>query len=996
MEASRFLGITQELLYAYVRSPAKRVTGQTRRLAHVHEAGQNKFRRSDLEDFDNYLKEPWINEGAARPDVPKFIEEYLKVESSGQCANCGRGNNLKTAHIVEWAVSRSHHHHNLIRLCSDCHDQFDTKPHPLITRDQIVAAKQRLVEQVCARLIDTPFLRQPSVHRMPNPAYPFIGREDEITAVVEALRAKRSVAIQGVGGIGKTQVLLHALSQGADTRPVYWIGVEGYRSVSEIEGAVFGALAGSTSPIATTSLVDALAQAEVRVVFDGVEQLSPTDMDDLDDFFQGLITMTTAPQFIFTSQVEMTAISLEQRITLKGLDAEDGLFLLESIGTDAGPVVPGADEHLLWLRDFCDGHPLSLFVVIGLLRHFKAAAVVADQIRQSGSSVLQHPTRRKQTTSTSLGTCLRVSYQTLTPEQKRMLWIVAQCPAGCAVGQMEIIGREALSDVEGDIAALRRWHLLNLEIDFFDQRRLFVLSPVAAFIIPEWEAEDPQVSEVLYRDIVENLTIHAGIITHHRIQSGDAQLGLLRFEQEAHNFLHALHLAVTRADRDGTFNRWAGLLASTFMVFCFVRGHFALGIEIMKVGANAWTREGSVASACDLLLHMLMLAHRSYNIQVMRSAASELITLAQKTQEPRPLACVELAMGELATVECHWEIAARHFEAAEHYWEQDISSTDDPLKPMVGDSGENLFLGPDHSAQEMLGLTLKARGFVHERQGQPAEALSCYERALLISRETGDQINEPAILHSIGNCAADLGQYERAQEAYVSAAIQFGSLAVTDYLSNSLSELGHLLVSHHPQKPVDELVSAELLAEGLIDVSKQVADLFLQTAGFGPWEDPLRASALMDCCRKAFGMFALASFLTHNGLLREWAEQLRENVLVPLSPAPGDRFMLDQFPLMLLDVTLALAGAISGVKQPNGVGQEPELSEIQHYAYLCYCFTEWGWTAFRPFDWLSTYLHNHRQMSVVPAFELLDSIRVFVENGETFSCEDPTVSGPDA
>lgn len=43
------------------------------------------------------------------------------------CARYGDGSPLSDAHITEWEVSRSNHHHNLLRLCNNCHGLYDNK-----------------------------------------------------------------------------------------------------------------------------------------------------------------------------------------------------------------------------------------------------------------------------------------------------------------------------------------------------------------------------------------------------------------------------------------------------------------------------------------------------------------------------------------------------------------------------------------------------------------------------------------------------------------------------------------------------------------------------------------------------------------------------------------------------------------------------------------------------------------------------------------------------
>jgi len=119
-EAAIYLGITKELLFSFVK---KGYNG--RKLTVNSNISNNFFDIKDLQNWNLFLHEPLINQGEKKPDIPLSIREYLKVESKGKCGRCGSGHRLDNAHINPWAESFSHHPHNLIRLCTDCHTKYD-------------------------------------------------------------------------------------------------------------------------------------------------------------------------------------------------------------------------------------------------------------------------------------------------------------------------------------------------------------------------------------------------------------------------------------------------------------------------------------------------------------------------------------------------------------------------------------------------------------------------------------------------------------------------------------------------------------------------------------------------------------------------------------------------------------------------------------------------------------------------------------------------------
>jgi hypothetical protein len=131
LEAAYHLGITSELLFQYTKRGFTKASG-IRTLAAVDSAGQTRFARSELDAFDALLASPWPSEAVNRPTIPKAILDHLRAESLNQCARCGSGIGVDTAHIRSWAESRSHHHANLLRLCSSCHREHDAQ-HSLST-----------------------------------------------------------------------------------------------------------------------------------------------------------------------------------------------------------------------------------------------------------------------------------------------------------------------------------------------------------------------------------------------------------------------------------------------------------------------------------------------------------------------------------------------------------------------------------------------------------------------------------------------------------------------------------------------------------------------------------------------------------------------------------------------------------------------------------------------------------------------------------------------
>jgi 5-methylcytosine-specific restriction endonuclease McrA len=534
--AAAMLGITPELLFAYTIYAPKRARGDARRLLYVNDPSHSGFRRADLEAFNQYLWDAWSDDPKKRPDLPTYVADYLKVECGGQCARCGKGFKLANAHIVPWADSLSYHHHNLIRLCSACHDEYDATH--LIARAEMQSLKERLIARLRSRLTAPPQIGVSA--RAPTPLLRFVGRDHELGDLVELLQTRRTISLEGPGGIGKTQLLIHALQRLPEEQRVLWIDIQAFKSVSDIKLAVEAGLETGGTAVQGRLLREVLADLDITLVFDGVEDLT-TAGDEMLDFFQSLITHTRRPRIVFTSQIELHGVDIAETFTVGPLEREAGMSVLRSNQT--GQSADHSDNDMDWLAEFCEGHPLALTLVRGLLDYFKSAVTVKRRVCEHGAAALAAPTRQRHTPSTSLRACLLVSYQALSLEQRSCLFLVSHSPAGCVDQHLARDQEYPIGRVEEDIAALLRWHLVDSE-DWAGHVRLYILSPIRAFVLNEWNSVATPVKEKLRLHLTMSHTMQAMVLCDRHIQKADARYGVFRFDQEFPNLLYTFRHAV--------------------------------------------------------------------------------------------------------------------------------------------------------------------------------------------------------------------------------------------------------------------------------------------------------------------------------------------------------------------------------------------------------------------------------------------------------------------
>ena len=237
LAAAHHLGITTELLFQFTKQSFDNTSGM-RSLQTIECDGQTRFSKHELDALDTLLAGPWSSSAESRPHIPKAILDHLPAESQNQCARCGSGVGVDTAHIRSWTESRSHHHHNLIRLCSGCHREHDAQ-HSLPT-DELKAIKERLIARTRASLMDRMHSSTQNL-RPPRASHGFVGRESELSTLIDALRSGRSTMISGAGGIGKSELLVQALSCCQTGRTVFWCDIDQYRAITDLFSSPCGA-----------------------------------------------------------------------------------------------------------------------------------------------------------------------------------------------------------------------------------------------------------------------------------------------------------------------------------------------------------------------------------------------------------------------------------------------------------------------------------------------------------------------------------------------------------------------------------------------------------------------------------------------------------------------------------------------------------------------------------------------------------------------------------
>ena len=957
LAAAHHLGITTELLFQFTKRSFGRASG-LRSLRTVECDGQTRFSMHELDAFDALLSGPWSSSPENRPNIPKAILDHLRAESQNQCARCASGIGVDTAHVRSWAESRSHHHHNLIRLCTGCHREHDAQ-HSLPT-DELRAIKERLIAQTRARLTDR-MHPPPQRLRPPRASRNFVGRESELATLIDALQSGRSAMISGAGGIGKSELLVQALSRCETGRTVFWCHIEQYRTVSDTISALRTAIGTEGIACSEAALPSRLDAIQACVVFDGIEQGSLDDLDNFEDAVSALFDATSNTQFISTTQIYLHRLPAETRLKLSGLDEPASRSLLYQ--SNGGGVAAGQGDIDPLLK-FCDGHALTLRLAGALTEHYGSATGALNAIHQHGVQSVSLPGRRRQSRQTSLELCLETAYAAFPEGSRQLLWALAQAPAGILTHYIERQWLE-LDNIAESLASLRRWHFIDV-IPIDDQHsRTRLLAPIRQFAVERGRREEPESFERIISRMVHGFGMMVAVFELKYDAPEDTPYVLQRYGDELPNLLYVLELAKERQN-DGELVTTAVSIVRSLMRYFFVLRLPEQGSRVIHEAAELALRTSRLEDASGLAMQFMSLAQRAGDEGLIAAGVNIAGRIEAMTKDPELLADVAMCRAIAARETTDFPAAERHARHAFEGYRARLLA----LKGVTDTDGSLDFTreGLHNDLSSALGIL----GFALLSQGRYPDAAKVYRHSLQHVRGASIAVNRGQTLHQIGNCESHLGNYQAAAELYVEAAWIFHFVGMEEYLSNALGELGYALLDVDLPELLAKL-DGDILDHGLVDLvtdTKRAFDL----------ARPLDHQRCIGIIRKLFGTVILLSLGGYGSKLAEFCVELGNETVMVIGNqvGAGTRDREELFPLMMVDTALRVGVLVAQGEfefEKDGDISNETVGEILRLVCNAH---DWTQNIMRMVDWLSVYLTRRWRVQGAD----VERLRAFVKNFE--------------
>lgn len=759
----------------------------------------------------------------------------------------------------------------------------------------------------------------------------------------EFLANERVVLVEGIGGIGKTQLVLETL-QDFQEKPLVWVDVESYRNLRDLKLALLtSVIQENRESMASTSIFDLLNKRPLLIILDGLDRIQSYDSDNTIDFLNELVTLTSEPTFVITSQIELRLNCRFSKIVVPALSESESREVLR-IGCENHHNICALEDDIKWLISFAQGHTLCLHIIVGLLRYYKNSEYVVEQIRLAGSEALKDPTRETQNRSTSLNACLTAAYECLSHEQKRLLQYVSNFPAGC----MEHRVRNWQSNEYAlNVAELQRLFFIEIRHDeILGINRLFLLNPVKQFIRQQWKKQAYREAAEIQLEVAKSVMMEVSFLDYKYFETStevrDLQYGLIRVSLEFSNFIQALRYAEWLAERresaekntDECLDIIAGI---TFALskYLFISGLLKEGIYIIEPGIIALERLKrfrEAATQCVMVANMRARIH-DYAGEV--ETTERLVSLSNRTSDPRIIALAALALGGINQRARRLSEAAEYFRTAIDYFRKPAADDDD-----VDD--ERYYTG-------MFGMSLKCLGEIYEAWNKPQDALQYHLEALECVKSIGDHTNLGSIYHQLGNCYAELGQTDKSVWAYRQALTSFLQVGYSQFISNAMGEMGKVVADAKIfDAEMDKFLTGEVVSAGLNDIAADV-NLLISTPQRTIEDDVMMLS-------KLFGIVKLISFSSNARMLHEWAQEFETDIVKPVLLKGSEQNNLQQeLFIECLSLTINLAKLIGELSVSDEGYSQRYVNRLRRHCELMSTV----WRSSRSNEWLAALLRYH-------------------------------------
>lgn len=663
-------------------------------------------------------------------------------------------------------------------------------------------------------------------HNLPAQASRFVGRADELAALIEAFSSARAVTLTGTGGAGKTRLALELAAnlRDADGIDVWLVELAGLETPDLLPEAIADVLgiehSGGHAPL--IAIREAIGERELLLVLDNCEHL----VDRAAEVASELLSQAPGLRVLATSR-EPLNIDGEQLwpvaplpvpprdawsdVTVGERYASVALFVDRAHSAD--PSFALREENRATVCELCarlDGLPLAIELAAARVRSLPPERILARIAQRF--TVLGRGRRGADARQRTLWAAIEWSYALLEPSEQRLLqrlsvfrdgWTLAAAEQVCEDSQDTAgVGPDLLADLS---SLVDKSLVLSKPMVGDDEQRFDLLESIRAFAgIKLLEAGEHNVlghAHLCWCDEMARSGASA-------LRGREQEAWLSRLAREAENFRHALEWALESVEDAPMGLR----LATSLTSFWRLRGRPSEGRLWLQRFLSTEVGRMTGAERAAALDGLGSLAFQQGDYAAARSYHEESLEIHRQQGDLASVAESLRHLGNVADESGAYQEAESRYEDALQIW-----------RDLEGSWG--------------IAATLNNLGLVHLRTGELQAAQRYLEESLVRFEELGTDWAMGVTQSNLGDVALAKGNGHEARERMAA------SLAVARRLDDQEGMAYALTGMAHAECLLDNLIAARrLLGESLVALERmgsqagkaewlEVAALYLQAEG---------------------------------------------------------------------------------------------------------------------------------------------------------------------
>jgi predicted ATPase/DNA-binding SARP family transcriptional activator/DNA-binding CsgD family transcriptional regulator len=709
---------------------------------------------------------------------------------------------------------------------------------------------------------------------LPIPPTEFIGREQELSAIIRLLSSGRVLTLTGAGGCGKTRLALQAA---ATVHRAYADGVRLVELASVADGALVARTAATALGIQTTddrspleSLVDALQPKQMLVILDNCEHLRGACAAVVERLARDcprlrLVATSREPLGAAGETIwQVPPMALPAAGELSPLDdllQYDAVRLFVERAQARRASFNPAQQHAAPVAHICrklDGIPLAIELAAARV-NILSAQEIADRL-DDALALLVHPDQPAPAHHWTLHAAIDWSHDLLSEPERLLFRRLAIFAGGWTPEAAESVCREdglearsvldLLSQLVDKSLVVAQEHDGRMRFRMLDAVRQYSAERLAE----SWEADRLRERHgawgaALAEEALPELT------------GSDQPVWLDRLEGEHDNLRAALRAAVRAGDM-----ALALRLGASLWRFWFQRGYLregrawleqALALDgagergdpllraraLSALGSLVWP-QGDYARARELFEESLALRRPLDDLQGVAGCLNNLGNVAQYQGDYAQASVYhEESLALSRRLDDTWGIAGSLTNLAVVAAEQGNYVAAIPLLE------ESLALRRQLGDMVSIALTLGNLGVLARYHGDYARAEALLEESLDLRRRAGDRWGSAAMLANLGSVAIDRRHYGRALSLFAESLTlcrELGDQRVAAYCLEGFAAIAVAL--GNPRRGVRLAAAAAALREA--------------TGAFLPPNERATIDGAMTTARAALGEDAFAAAWT--------------------------------------------------------------------------------------------------------------------------------------